>query len=260
MEFPMMANNGVSDKDYENTDVTFHELAHSYFPFLMGINEVKYSWMEEGWATFFTIKFIQEYYKNTPKKDTELNRILNRYNKSAGNMWDVPIITPSYLLTLSSAHSQLSYFKPGFMYATLEHLLGEEVFKICLKTYMERWERKHPTPYDFMYSFNDVSNINLNWFWNKWIFGNGYGDLGIVKVENSKVYIQNFGGLPLPIFLKLTYKNGKQVYIEKTASIWNHNDHNFVPINILDAENLLEIKLIDDNYPDTNKKNNLLKM
>ncbi|KAA5823591.1 M1 family metallopeptidase [Algibacter amylolyticus] len=260
MEFPMMANNGVSDKDFENTDVTFHELAHSYFPFLMGINEVKYSWMEEGWATFFTIKFIQEYYKNTPKEDAELNRNLNSYNANAGNIWDVPLITPSYLLTFSSAHSQLSYRKPAFMYFTLEHLLGEEIFKSCLKTYIERWKGKHPTPYDFMFTFNDVSNTNLNWFWNKWVFENGYGDLGIVKFENSKVYIQNFGGLPLPVFLKLTYKNGKQVSIEKKADIWMNNNENIAEIEILDIDNLIEIKLIDTNYPDAVKKNNLFKL
>ena len=260
MEFPMMANNGVSDKDYENTDVTFHELAHTYFPFYTGINEVKYSWMEEGWATFLTIKFLQDYYKNIPKGDAELHRNLNSYNKNAGSMWDVPLITPSYLLTLRSAHSQLSYRKPTFMYFTLEHLLGKDVFKTCLKKYMERWAGKHPTPYDFMNSFNEISNTNLNWFWNKWVFGHGYGDLGIAKFENSKVYIQNFGGLPLPVFLLLTYKNGKQVYIEKTASIWKDLDQNVTAIDILDADNLIDIKLIDDNYPDAEKDNNVLKI
>lgn len=260
MEFPMMANNGVSDKDYENTDVTFHELAHTYFPFLTGINEVKYSWMEEGWATFLTIKFLKEYYKNTPKDNMELKRNLNSYNENAGSMWDVPLITPSYLLTFGPAHSQLSYRKPTFMYFTLEHLLGETVFKNCLKDYIKRWTGKHPTPYDFMNSFNDISNTNLNWFWNKWVFEQGYGDLGIDKVENSKVYIQNFGGLPLPIFLQFTYKNGKQVIIEKTARIWKDIDQNKVTIDILDADNLLDIKLIDDFYPDANKTNNFLKI
>ena len=30
-----------------------HEIAHTYFPFYMGINETRYAYMDEGWATTF---------------------------------------------------------------------------------------------------------------------------------------------------------------------------------------------------------------
>ena len=256
MEFPMMANNGVSKDEVENTAVTFHELAHTYFPFLIGINEVKYSWMEEGWTAFFTIRFLQHYYRNKPEKDAELKKTLKFYNNSAGKAWDLPLITPSYLLTYRPAHGQLSYMKSACMYLTLEHLLGVETFKKCLKIYIERWRGKHPTPYDFMYTFNNASNSNLNWFWKKWIFENAYGDLGIAKVEKSKVYIQNVGGLPLPVFLKLNYENGREMFIEKNATIWNEVNDKLVSIDILDADKLTRIELIDNYFPDADKKNN----
>lgn len=260
MEFPMMANNGISTKEVENTDVTFHELAHSYFPFLMGINEVKYSWMEEGWTEFFTIKFIQYYNKGTIDENAELNRMLNSYNKNAGLQWDAPLIMPSFLLTYSPAHDQLSYRKPAFMYLTLENILGEDIFKKCLKTYINRWRGKHPTPYDFMFTFNEISNQNLNWFWKAWIFEPGYGDLGLEDIESSKLKVKNIGGLPVPIILRLTYKNGIQKTITKTATIWNETKNNIVDIDIDNANGLLIIELVTDYFPDADEHNNILKI
>lgn len=261
MEFPMLANNGMGDKEYEDTDVTCHELAHTYFPFFVGINEVKYSWMEEGWATFFTIKFIQSYYKGREAENSELDRNLNSYNGSAGAMWDVPLITPSYLLTLRASHAQLSYRKPAFMYFTLENMLGEATFQKCLKTYINRWAGKHPTPYDFMFTFNEISNQNLDWFWNAWVFQPGYGDLELTGLDKntSKVNIKNVGGLPVPIILKLTYKDGTEQLIERTAAIWSNGDKE-VAIAIENSENLKSLQLITTHYPDVDKTNNSLEV
>ncbi len=261
MEFPMIANNGISDKEVENADVTFHELAHMYFPFFVGINEVKYSWMEEGWATFFTIKFIQSSFKGKEDENAELNRNLNSYNNSAGNMWDVPLITPSFLLTYGPAHSQLAYRKPAFMYFTLENLLGKETFDKCLKTYINRWSGKHPTPYDFMFTFNEISNQNLDWFWNAWVFQPGYGDLALTGLDKntSKVNIKNIGRLPLPIHLELTYEDGSVQSIERTAEVWSQGDSS-VTIKVENSKQLKSIQLITKHYPDADKTNNNLKL
>lgn len=261
MEFPMIANNGMGYRDVDNTDVTFHELAHTYFPFYVGINEVKYSWMEEGWAVYFTIKFIQSYYKGKEEENAELNRNLKSYNKFAGKVWDVPLITPSYLLAYRPSHVQLAYRKPAFMYFTLENLLDKETFEKCLKTYINQWAGKHPTPYDFMFTFNTVSGQNLNWFWNAWIFNPGYGDLGITNVDlnKSKVIVSNIGGLPLPIKLQLTYKNGSKQIIERTANVWNQG-HESVLVDVDDIKNLTSVKLITNMYPDSDVKNNNLEI
>lgn len=261
MEFPMLANNGLSSKEFLNTAVTYHELAHTYFPFLVGVNEVKYSWMEEGWASYFTIKFIQSYYQGKEEENALLNGNLLSYNRSAGSMWDVPLITPSFLLTFMPSHGQLSYIKPAFMYFTLENMLGEATFQKCLKTYINRWAGKHPTPYDFMFTFNEISNQNLDWFWNAWVFKPGYGDLGIVNIdiEKSKVVINNVGGLPLPIILKLTYKDGTEQLIERTAKVWSQGD-NTIAIDIETIKNVASIQLVTTHYPDSDKTNNLLEI
>jgi Peptidase family M1 domain len=261
MEFPMLANNGMSDKESDNTGVTFHELAHTYLPFFVGINEVKYSWMEEGWVTFFTIKFIQSYYKGGKDENAVLDNYLNSYNKSAGVMWDIPLITPSFLLTYRPSVGQLSYIKPAFLYLTLENMLGEATFQKCLKTYINRWAGKHPTPYDFMFTFNEISKQNLDWFWNAWVFQPGYGDLALTGFDKntSKVNIKNIGGLLVPIILKLTYKDGKEQLIKRTAEVWSQGDSS-VAIEIDTIKNLQSIQLNTTQYPDSDKTNNSLEI
>ncbi|MCB0646070.1 MAG: M1 family metallopeptidase [Saprospiraceae bacterium] len=261
MEFPMIANNGMSDKAYENAAVTFHELAHTYFPFLVGINEVKYSWMEEGWANYFTIKFIQSYFKGSPSENAELNRSLDSYNRLAGSMWDLPLITPSFLLTYGQAHGLLSYRKSSFMYFTLENILGEATFQKCLQSYIHRWSGKHPTPYDFMFTFDEISQQNLEWFWNAWIFQPGYADLELSDFDKktSKVNIKNIGGLPVPVILKLSYKNGTELLIENSAAIWSDGKTS-VALDIANSENLKSVRLVTSHFPDADLGNNLLEL
>ena len=89
---------------------------------------------------------------------------------------------------------------------------------------MNDWNGKHPVPYDFFYSFNTASGKNLDWFWKKWFFGWEYPDLSINKVEKSgnnfKIKIENKGGLPLPVYLNIFYKNGKKSTQKFTAEVW----------------------------------------
>lgn len=259
MEFPMIANNGLSAMESQNTDVTFHEMAHNFFPFYVGINEVKYSWMEEGWASFLTIKFFQDFYKGTKNENSELKRFLNIYNIIAGHQWDAPLITPSYFLTYRPAHGFLSYCKPAFLYFTLENLMGKEMFKKCLKEYVNRWAGKHPTAYDFMFTFNDVSKQNLNWFWKAWVFKYSYADLAVKKIGYPWVYIENVGGLPLPVTIKATYKNEKVIITEKTADIWS-DGNSIAIIYVENSQDLESVEILPGKFPDIDKSNNYLEL
>lgn len=255
MEFPMMANNGFSKNIKSNDYMTFHEISHTFFPHLVGVNEIKYSWMEEGWATFFTIKFIQELYKGTPEKNRQLKRTIQGYLVNAGKQWESPLIAPTNHLTIRKGHFQLSYRKPAFMLLALEDLLGENVFKKCLKEYINRWKGKHPTPYDFMFTFNNVSARNLNWFWKKWVFEYGYADLALVGFTENKLTIENVGGLPVPIKLNVVYQNGTSTIIKKTPILWR-DATSTIQLEIPNINELHYIELLSDDFPDVNIKNN----
>jgi hypothetical protein len=221
MEFPGMANDqentgaiytrflGREVTDFEaNLGLTLHEMCHMYFPFLMGINEKKYAWMDEGHASFSSY-FIPELFNQG-----------NRDQPWLAGQRVLPMLTPSYQMEGSGMNS---YTVGSRSYQALYKLLGKDMFLKCLNAYMDEWKYKHPTPYDFFFTFNRVSGQDLNWFWNNWYINWGYMDLGIRSVANDKIVIANEGGRALPFTLKITFADGTESTTEFTPVVWKNS-------------------------------------
>ncbi len=137
----------------------------------------------------------------------------------------MPIITPANALT-GIAYGNNAYVKPSLGYLAVKEMLGDTLFKKCLLEYMDRWHSKHPIPWDFFYTFNNVSGKNLNWFWNNWFFSNGYIDIALQNVvknkKNTTVYVQNIGGFATPFDVAVTYADGT---VENAATNGRHLAH-----------------------------------
>ena len=160
----------------------------------------------------------------------------------------------------SPSYRNASYSKAATAYSILENILGEEVFKQTLKEYISRWNGKHPTPYDFFNTFNIASGENLDWFWKPWFFEFGYPDLGIqdVKLENGKIKItvKKIGNYPVSVSLTLITENGKEIYYEVSAEIWNVAKNNEFTYEKEINENIVSVKLGNKYIPDINPGNN----
>nr|MDQ2667346.1 M1 family metallopeptidase [Gemmatimonadota bacterium] len=226
MEYPMMAN----DESYADTVfsrfVAEHEIAHSYFPFYMGTNESRYAFMDEGWATTF------EYLIGTA--DLGSSRAAEFFRQFRVNRWiadpspleDLPIITPADAIQ-GTPYGNNAYGKPALGYLALKDLVGDAMFRKCLQAFMQRWNGKHPIPWDFFNTVNDVSARNLDWFFDSWFFRNSYIDLAIDSVKRSgrsyAVSLHNVGGMPAPVDLAVTYLDGTSSVVHETPGIWEKN-------------------------------------
>ena len=202
MEYPMM----VNDESYPDTIfsrfVVEHEIAHTWFPFYMGINESRYAMMDEGWATAF------EHLIGTADlgKDAAVGAFqqfrVNGWINNPSSLEDLPIVTPADGLS-ANAYGDNAYGKPALGYLALKDMLGDVEFGKALHAFIDRWHGKHPIPWDFFNSVNDFTGRNLNWFWNSWYFSNNYIDLGITGVAKAgggySVTIDNVGGIPAPV-------------------------------------------------------------
>ncbi len=184
MEYPMMANDETYSDTLFSRFVAEHEIAHTYMPFYMGINETRYGFMDEGWATTY------EYLIGTSDMGEEKATGFYQQFRIEGMIEDIssdeqiPIVTPGDALT-GSGFGNNEYGKASIGYLAMKDLLGDELFKKCLHAYMDRWHGKHPIPWDFFYTFNNVSEKNLNWFWNIWFFSNNYIDMDLSDVKKS---------------------------------------------------------------------------
>jgi len=222
MEYPMMVND-TSTPDMEFSQfVMNHEIAHTYFPFYMGINETRYAYMDEGWAT--TLEYLISCDQLGKEKAAEnYKRFRVKPWISSSTTEDaLPVIT---LTTMASGNN--AYVKPSLSYLGLKDMLGDEAFKKYLRAYMDRWNGKHPIPWDFFNTMNDVSGQDLNWYWNNWFFSNNYIDLAISKVAikgtNYTVSLNNVGGFAVPFDVNVNYADGTTQVIHQTPLIWKAN-------------------------------------
>ena len=92
-------------------------------------------------------------------------------------------------------------------------MLGDDLFKKALHTYMDNWHGKHPIPWDFFNSMSSGSGKNLNWFFNNWFFTNYYIDLDSAKCKQKlKVVIlllsKTLVALLFRLMLNVTYTDG----------------------------------------------------
>lgn len=216
MEYPMMCNDASTAPNSPMT-LTVHEVSHTYFPFMMGINEQDYAWMDEGWAAFF------DYTLSDSLSAHQLGR-MRGYGAIAGTENDVPPMVRSR--NLGTAYRNASYQRPQSAYMALLDLLGYDTFHRCMTAYMDRWKGKHPAPFDFFNTWNDVSGQNLDWFWRPWFFDWGYPDLGIQGVATDEaanrqvITIIRNGNIPIPIHLEVEYTDGSREVFHQTAATW----------------------------------------
>jgi aminopeptidase N len=180
------------------------------------------------------------------------------YERVAGRVKDIPMIYPSYMMTHGESRNNF-YNRPAVAYEELRNLLGDELFHKALREYMNRWHEKHPIPYDFFFTFNDVVGEDLSWFWKPWFFELGYPDLAIdnVEVNNNVVSISlsKVGNIPTRIELTFTYEDNTTEVIEKSASLWKES--NKITIKHKTDKKIKSVKLGSKLIPDINRDNNL---
>jgi len=257
MDFPMMCNNSAVRELNGTVHLTSHEIFHTYFPFYMGTNERKHAWIDEGFATMIPFDFQAE---NAPGYDPR-SRNAQSYAEFAGLDTDIPPMVPSHQLK-GASYRTASYRRPGAAFEFLRNFLGDEVFIKALHEFMYRWSGKHPAPYDFFFTFNEVTGEDLSWYWKPWFFETNYPDLSIenLKQENGnyECIVKNIGGMPVPVILKTYNDDGtSETVFNQSARIWKEGLKE-TTISFVSNKKIARVELGTTQIPDTDKTNNQL--
>lgn len=254
MEYPMMVNDHSLTDPHEVISLTVHEIFHTYFPFYMGINETKYAWMDEGWAT------MGEYLITSVIDTVHETTVMwgSTYNEMAGSDIDLSLYNISNVIR-NVPYWNNSYTKAAFFYLILRDYLGEKRFMDALHAYMTRWQGKHPTPYDFFYTFNEISGEDLSWLYQPWFFEFGYPDLGIEEVKQNEdqyiVRIKKIGHYPVPVKVRTRFSDGSEKIFHQDAGIWK-NGNEVYDLSFRSSLSLQSIELGNKEIPDAEKDNN----
>ena len=259
MEYPGIVFCSAKDVGNDFWMVVKHELSHTWFPMIVGSNERKYGWMDEGFNTF--IDNLAEKSFNNGEFKGYLARDLPYEQYFADSL--VPILTrPDAMGNKMVFVTQ--YLKTAYVLRLLrDEVLGAERFDFAFKKYIQDWAYKHPTPWDFFRSMNNSSGEDLSWYWKEMFIENYKLDQAVSRVEYIKgdpalgadVTVLNLEKGAMPLSIEITTKSGIRKNYKFPVEVWEYTSRYIFrttttePIQIItiDPENLL---------PDVNRSNN----
>ncbi len=263
MEYPMVINSNQGAAD--------HETFHQWIPMMVGTNETRYGWMDEGFNQYSNILSNAD----ARGKPFDLDRLGQSYGRISGNedeptmMWNA-----NYGGTF---YGFQTYNKTPLMFSMLGGIVGDDALNAALKKYVETWKFKHPSPWDFTFFMNKELGRDLNWFWYYWLFTtesvNGSIKEVVSQGDKTRVTVHQAGEMPSPVVLKVEFADGSEkikampnakMVDDKTAivrwneDVWFNGDRDFQAVLDLGKRKISKITLDPyGRFPDSDIKDNV---
>ena len=269
MEYPGIVFDGMQDAGKLLFWVTAHEIGHSWFPMIVGFDERRHAWMDEGFNTFIDVYESDAFNHGEygPKRDGE-------FAPGGGNPVDeiLPILAdpkaPPILSRADTVVEQyrhpVTYFKSALGLILLrEQILGPARFDPAFRRFIAAWAYKHPKPSDFFRAMENDAGEDLSWWWRGWYFNNWTLDLAVSKVtyvdgdpaNGSLVTIQARDPLIMPVTLRVTYTDGTHHDLSLPAETWIRQSS--VDVYVAGNQPVLNATLDPDHrIPDHDRSNN----
>ena len=211
MEYPMCTLITAEGSLKGLISVTVHESIHSWFQGILGTNESKYEWMDEGFCSYAQYEVLNYLYdKNV------LNPLLRQYKsyyRLANSEFQEPLSTHSDFYNLNYVYGVNAYSKGSVFLNQLGYIIGSEKLKSGMKKYFDQWKFKHPTPTDFKKVMEYESNLELDWYFEQFIETVNTVDYSIFSVteigNKTKILIQRIGRVPMPLDISVTSSKSK---------------------------------------------------
>jgi hypothetical protein len=261
MEYPGIVFCGWKAKKGSAWGVIDHEFGHTWFPMIVGSNERKFGWMDEGFNTFIN-GLSSAAFNNGEYKDEPADMQMAAKHMSNPEVEKV-MLSPD---AMKEGNIGLNlYYKPGWGLDILrDQILGADRFDYAFRNYIAQWAYKHPTPFDFFRSMENAAGEDLSWFWRGWFLENWKMDQAIADVKEVKkdgatvgynIIVANLEQMPMPVILEVKTKGGKTDMIKLGVDVWMRNKSWMVyyPTN----EEVVSV-VLDPNkvLPDVNEGNN----
>jgi aminopeptidase N len=211
--------------------VTAHEMAHTWFQFLLASNESKYPWMDEGFTSYISNKASYEILQRGDKNPNA--GPYRGYNFMVESGDEEVLTTHADRYNTNRGYSFASYGKGSMFLAQLEYIIGKDNTAKGLKKYFSDFSFKHPIPNDVKRSMEKVSGIHLDWYLNEWTQTIHTIDYGVKKVVGKNVTLERIGPMPMPIDLEVVYVDG---------SVENFN----FPLRIMRGNKPTEATVLED--------------
>jgi aminopeptidase N len=188
--------------------VTSHEMAHTWFQFLLASNEAKHEWMDEGFTSYISSFATNSLREN--KSDNPVAGSYRGYIALANSGYEQPLTTHADRYAYNQSYGISAYSKGAVFLAQLGYVIGEENLKKTIKRYFKDFAFKHPKPHDIIRTAERVTDLELDWYFIDFAQTTNTIDYGVKSVEDSTIVLERIGLMPMPIDLTVSYTDGSK--------------------------------------------------
>ena len=227
MEYPNITIIGETSNAFELDQLITHEVGHNWFYGMLGSNERKNAWMDEGINSFDELRYIRTKYPNATlatlwgRDSTYALLHMNKYKHAHSYYWeystnakqneDQPCSSPSDMFTESN-YASVVYSKTALLFNYLMSYMGENDFDIAMQFYFNQCKFKHPKPADLRKTLEYFSEKDLSWFFDDLIATTKKLDYKVTSVKKEtdgsySVNVKNVGSVAGPVSLYGLNKN-----------------------------------------------------
>jgi hypothetical protein len=261
MEYPMfvMVHYGTDDPTSIFSTID-HEQGHEWFPMVVGSNERRYAWMDEGFNTYQNA-FSNE--RRAPGSNAFPEYMAN-WKQAVDAGTQSPLMTPPDRID-ASALGAIGYRKPGAVLLALrDNVVGRETMDRAMREYARRWAFRHPTPADFFRTIENVAGEDLSWFWNAFFYGTDVLDIAIDGVSTRQangasiavINLRRATTVPFPVHMRLKFNDQSTRDVRLPVEIWGRGGRYTAEIPI--ERPLIGVRLWPDpSVPDWNGSNDV---
>jgi aminopeptidase N len=165
----------ASENLHSSRGLDAHELAHQWFGDLVTCRDWSHLWLNEGFATYYSLLYDKELLGNDHFK----YGLYGKARSIFGNSKDtIPIVYQGYSNPMEQ-FSFRAYPKGGWVLHMLRSELGEDLYRKCVKTYLERHQYKTVVTQDLVEIFEELSGRSLSQFFDQWVYLSGYPEINV---------------------------------------------------------------------------------
>jgi hypothetical protein len=222
MEYPMLVLCGDQMAPLATQSLIAHELAHMWFPMLVGNDETAHGWQDEGLVDFLTAILVRDFWKLRRPSEARtgyLDWVRSGFERE-------PLLDHSDHLAQPGAYVFACYTKPAAVLEQLAAMLGEERVIGALREYTRSWQHEHPLPEDFFAAMDRALGEDLGWYWSTWwseIWTLDHA-IGAVRAtadgKGTEVVIEDRGRAPHPALVRVRYLDGSRAAQTVPVATW----------------------------------------
>jgi hypothetical protein len=191
-----------------------HEVAHQWWYAAVGNDEYNEAWLDEGFTTFSEERYLIEKLGYAE----EFVRSSLRF-REPGEV----VLQPASEYPSLSVYAAAVYTKASGILWMLRGLLGREVFDELLREYYERFRYQNVTTDDFIALTEEISGLELDWFFDQWLRTTKTIDFSVEDVSSTptadggyehEITVRREGEAVMPVAIRLSQADGK------TQELW----------------------------------------